>query len=190
MKHLHPKTLFEFVFRIYVFAFLHLYSLGKLLGGQFYTPATIPEDVAASTLGLATNFDLAWTFMGRSYGYILFIGLSQLIGAWLLVFNRTKLLGVAVLIPIMVNIIVFDIFFLDSYGALASAGIYFSMLLAILWFNREQLVASVKTLVGGRQREKRPVKATLYKVGLSLVLFGLIFLVDQLLVNYFGHGKG
>jgi hypothetical protein len=93
MKTIHPKQLLELAFRLYVFVFLNVYGLGKLLGGQFYTPESIPEEVASIPLGVASNFDLAWTFMGRSYGYILFIGISQLLGAWMLLFPRTKLLG-------------------------------------------------------------------------------------------------
>jgi hypothetical protein len=190
MKHLNLRDSLEFVFRIYVFAFLSLYALGKLRGGQFYTPESIPAEVFNSTLGTASNFDLAWTFMGRSYGYVLFIGISQLVGSVLLLFNRTKLLGVAILLPIMVNIIVFDIFFLDAYGALASACIYFSMLLGILYLNKEKVLSAVQALISFPRREKPSWQAILFKVGISLTLFAVIFLLDQLIVNSLGHGKG
>lgn len=43
-------------------------------------------------IGLVPDFELAWTFMGRSFGYILFIGLAEIIGAFLLLFNKTKLI--------------------------------------------------------------------------------------------------
>jgi len=49
--------------------------------------------------------------MGFSFFYILFIGVSQIIGAWLLMWNKTKLLGVMFLFPIMINILIFDLFF-------------------------------------------------------------------------------
>jgi hypothetical protein len=189
-RNLHVSELVEFVFRIYVFTFLNIYAVGKLLGGQFYTPETIPEEVFSTTLGMASNFDLAWTFMGRSYGYILFIGSTQLIGSWLLLFNRTKLIGCAILIPIMVNIIVFDIFFLDKYGALASACIYFSMLLFILLFNKERIVRSVKSLIVSTKTEPHAHGHLMYRIMACVVLFGLFFLLDQWLVNLLGHGKG
>ena len=63
--------------------------------------------IANTTLGEASGFSLAWTFMGHSYFYILFVGFTQLIGAWFLLWNKTKLIGVLILIPIMVNIIIF-----------------------------------------------------------------------------------
>lgn len=52
--------------------------------------------------------------MGYSFAYILFIGVMQIVGAWMLLWERTKLLGVAILMPILVNIVVFDIIFLDT----------------------------------------------------------------------------
>ena len=69
---------------------------------------------------------------------MLFIGIGEIVGALMLLFNRTKLIGTIILIPIMANVIVFDIFFLDKYGALASAILYFAMLLIILYINKER----------------------------------------------------
>jgi hypothetical protein len=184
------KAILEFVFRIYVFTFLNIYAIGKLLGGQFYTPETIPEHVSSTSLGSASNFDLAWTFMGRSYGYILFIGISQMLGSCLLLFNKTKLLGATMLIPIMVNIIVFDVFFLDKYGALASASIYFSMLLFILMFNQGRVISSLKSLINTAPKKANPWKNDVLKITFSVILFLLIFLFDQWLVSLLGHGKG
>ena len=97
----------------------------------------MPEVVANTTIEQATAFDLAWSFMGYSQFYILFIGISQIIGAWCLLANRTKLIEVMVLFPIMINIIVFDIIFLDVRDALVNAIIYFLMLNYILFFNKK-----------------------------------------------------
>jgi hypothetical protein len=190
MKDVNIKEVIELTFRIYVFLFLNVYAWGKLMGGQFYTPDSIPSDVAAMTLGMADNFDLAWTFMGRSYGYILFIGISQLIGSWMLLFNKTKLLGVAILIPIMVNIIVFDLFFLDMFGALASAIIYFSMLMGILIINKTKIIGVIKILTVFPKQQNKSLKMILYKVSATIILMGVLFLLDQTLVNCLGHGKG
>ena len=184
------KETLELVFRIYVCTFLSVYATGKLTGGQFYTPERIPDEVFATSLGMASNFDLAWTFMGRSFGYIMFIGVTQLVGSVLLLFNRTKLIGTSILIPIMVNIIVFDIFFLDAYGALGSALIYFLMLIAILWFNKEKVWTAFTSLIIKKAPDKQSVNGFLYKAMITLALFGLIFLIDQWVVNALGHGKG
>ncbi|MCD6065334.1 MAG: hypothetical protein K0S33_160 [Bacteroidetes bacterium] len=190
MKELKIKDILELVFRVYVFVFLNLYAIGKLMGGQFYTPARMPEEVASLSLGAAGNFELAWVFMGRSFGYILFAGITQLIGAWLLLFNRTKLIGAAILIPVMVNIVVFDVFFLDKYGALANAGIYLAMLLFILLFNKEKVVSAIRALTDFSLKVRIPLKYRIYKICIAIAVFALIFVLNQLLVNLLGHGKG
>src|SRR5262245_16943147 len=96
------QRVIELAARWYVFWFLNVYGLGKIAGGQFYRRGRLPEEVAKTLLGEANAFDLAWTFMGYSFAYILFIGLAEVVGAWLLLWERTKLLGVAVLLPVMV----------------------------------------------------------------------------------------
>ncbi|PTM02023.1 MAG: hypothetical protein DA407_15475, partial [Bacteroidetes bacterium] len=93
------KETLELVFRQCVFIIINIYAISKLLGGQFYMKGKLPAEVANTTLGDASGFSLAWTFMGHSYFYILFIGITQLIGAWFLLWNKTKLIGVVILIP-------------------------------------------------------------------------------------------
>ena len=138
------KNRFEIVLRQCVFIILNIYALSKIFGGQFYMQGKLPLEVAETTLGDASSFSLAWTFMGHSYFYVLFVGITQLIGAWFLLWNKTKLLGVLILIPIMINIIIFDIIFLDVYPALANAIIVFSMLLLVLIFNMN-ITKAIKT---------------------------------------------
>ncbi|MEM6769955.1 MAG: hypothetical protein AAF597_05140 [Bacteroidota bacterium] len=181
------SAIFEFVCRCYVFVFLNLYALGKMVGMQFYRRGQLPTDVATTTLADASAFELGWTFMGYSPGYIFFIGISQLIGAWCLLFARSKLLGVAILLPIMVNIIVFDIFFLDQKGAIVNASIYFLMLLFILWHNRAQVTDAFNSLT---TRHVNPVTAKpdrWVKLAAALVLAGVIFFLDQTLVGIVGR---
>ena len=121
MNQLNLNKIFELACRWYVFLFLNFYGIGKIMGGQFYRRGQLPADVAATTIEQASAYDLAWSFMGYSFFYILFIGISQIIGAWMLLWNQTKLIGVTILIPIMLNIIIFDIIFLDVRDALVNA---------------------------------------------------------------------
>lgn len=188
---LESRTSFlELAARWYVFIFLNIYGLGKIAGGQFYRHGRLPEDVAALRLADAPAFDLAWTFMGYSFAYILVIGLAEVIGAWLLLWERTKLLGVAVLLPIMLNIIVFDAIFLDKYGALASATIYTLLLLLILWWNRERVMQAFAALAPKVESAARPARERAKTIAVAAAAMGLLFAFDQLLVNVFGHGRG
>jgi len=183
------KYVLELCCRLYVFIFLNVYGWAKLFGGQFYTPDNMPNTVLQSTIAEVSNFDLAWSFMGRSFGYLLFIGLSEIIGAWLLLFNRTKLLGACILLVVLVNVIVFDIFFLDAYGALASAILYSLLLLTILWLNRSIIQKVFKTITAKTNILHEGTSKPLLLV-LSLLLMILLFGLDQFVVNLLGHGKG
>lgn len=184
------RAVVELAARGYVFVFLNVYGLGKIAGGQFYHRGRMPEDVANTLLGEADRFDLAWTFMGSSFAYILFIGLTEVVGAWLLLWNRTKLLGVAVLLPIMVNILVFDVLFLDQYGALASATIYTLLLGVVVACNREAVGRAIRELTAPGLSARMPPGRRLRTAVLALVAMALLFAFDQTLVNLLGHGRG
>lgn len=185
MKSLPIPLLFERVSRYYVFIFLNLYGWGKIAGGQFYRKGALPEEVAITALAEASAYDLAWTFMGYSFAYICFIGGSQIIGAWMLLWDRSKLIGVAILIPILLNVIVFDIIFLETKGALVNAGIYFLMLLYILYFNQVRVVGAFQSLVTKSTHALIGNKALFHFC--TLALMGAIFFVDQFLVRLVGH---
>lgn len=181
------RTVIELAARWYVFVFLNVYGFGKIIGGQFYRPGRMPPEVAATPIGEAAAFDLAWSFMGYSFAYILFIGVAEMAGAFLLLWERTKLLGVAVLVPIMVNIVIFDVIFLDSYGALASATIYTALLLLILALNREAVLDAWRALT---RRVEGPPARRFSTVVAALLAMALLFALDQALVNLLGHGRG
>jgi len=190
MKRFDFKEILEITCRLYVFFFLTVYGIGKIIGAQFYTAARIPEEIAQMPIGLVPDFDLAWVFMGRSYGYMLFIGLAEVIGAFLLLFNKTKLIGTFILIPIMVNVIVFDIFFLDEYGALAGATLYLLMLLTIIVINKEKISKLLIELINVKTTPQISFKEKLIKYSIVIAIIVLIFIGDQLIVNLFGYGKG
>lgn len=149
----------------------------------------IPSEVANTTLGEAKGFSLAWTFMGHSYAYILFIGVFQLLGAWFLLWNKTKLIGALILLPIMLNIIVFDIIFLDVYPALANAMIVFLMLLLILFFNKEVVIDIVNKLTNFQSKTSIPFKSRLITFGITILFIVLIFSFDSLIEYWLGASK-
>lgn len=178
----------EWVFRLYVFIFLSIYGFGKLAGGQFYRKGQLPPEVGQLTLEQADSFSLGWTFMGHSYGYILAIGSVQLLGAFMLLFNKTKLLGTLVLLPIMVNIVLFDIVFLEPKGALVNASIYLLMLLGILWFNRLAIQKALKTITTLNSTSTPRFFNHGWKfILLVLLLMAGIFFIDQTLVGLVGR---
>ena len=183
------KETFELVLRQCVFIIINIYAISKLLGGQFYMKGKLPAEVANTTLGDASSFSLAWTFMGHSYFYILFIGISQLVGAWFLLWNKTKLIGVFILLPIMINIILFDIFFLDVYPALANAIIVLLMLFLIIFFNQDRIIDVIHRLTSFQAKSKVPIKRRLLTFGITILIIVLIFTFDSLIEHWLGASK-
>ncbi len=190
MNKINYRETIEIVCRLYVFFFLTAYGLGKVIGAQFYTPDLIPSEIEAIPISQIPNFELAWIFMGRSYGYMLFIGIGEILGAFMLLFNRTKLIGSFILITIMINVIVFDIFFLDKYGALASAILYFIMLLIILYINKTKIMKAIKALTSFDEIEKTSIKEKAIKFSFALLIILVVFAFNQFLVSWIGYGKG
>ncbi len=140
------KKYIELALRFYVCLKISIYAVGKMAGGQFYAKGKLPAQVASQTIQDLGGFELAWTFFGYSYEYVLFIGISQLVGGLLLLWDKTKLIGVAVLVPILLNIIVVDIFFQIPAGALFSAIFYFGCLMIILFLNQAKIIAIAQTI--------------------------------------------
>lgn len=180
------KVTLELVLRQCVFIILNIYAISKLLGGQFYMKGKIPDEIANTTLGEASGFSLAWTFMGHSYFYILFVSVFQLLGAWFLLWNKSKLIGVLILLPIMVNIIVFDIIFLDVYPALANAIIVLLMLFLILFFNKEIVKEIVIKLTNFQSKTSVPIKKRLITFGITILFIVLIFSFDSFIEYWLG----
>lgn len=180
------SSLLELAARIYVWGMISIYGAGKMIGGQFHRRGFMPDEVAQMAIGEIDGFNLAWTFFGYSSVYIYFIGISQLVGGALLLFNRTKLLGVAILIPILANIILVDIVFEIPTGALFNAIVYLSMLGLILYLNREQVMASLAAMLHPAKEEIPNIKLRLVKIVLAgLIVIGL-FTLQTLSMKYTG----
>ena len=181
MKTEHWAKALELAARIHVFLFINVYGLGKINGQQFYRKGHLPPEIAQQSLGDVSSFDLAWTFFGHSTTYILFNGMTQLLGAWLLLWNRTKMIGIAILIPVMLNIVVVDAVF-EVPGAIVSAAIYLGLLLLVLWINRSQVRRALAILTEAPAvtfpRESRWVAA-----GATAGLLVLMLFVEQFLLN-------
>ena len=105
------------VLRYLVAVLIITYGFAKLNGSQF----TILDSELDKPLGQVSGFWLTWYYFGYSQFYGNFIGLAQVLGGVLLMFGRTTLLGACLLLPIIANIILVDIFFSIDPGALLVA---------------------------------------------------------------------
>jgi len=90
----------------YTLAFSVLgYGLSKLFVGQF--PAPHPGRLV-QRFGDASPMGLLWTFMGASPAYVVFSGALETLGAGLLLFRRTTMLGALVLAGVMTNVVLLN----------------------------------------------------------------------------------
>jgi hypothetical protein len=95
------------VVRFFVAFELVRYGVAKLVGMQFY-PRYYRLDTRAADL---SPMALAWTFFGRSYAYQAITGVIEVAAALLLCFRRTAALGACVLLPLMANIVLVNLFY-------------------------------------------------------------------------------
>ena len=173
----------ERIARLYVCLMLNVYGWGKLLGGQFFRKGQLPDAVAHKTIEELSGFETAWTFFGYSPGYIWFIGLAQIAGALMLLHNRTKLFGVFLLLPILTNIIVVDLFYQVPRGAMMSAVYYLALLGWVLYFNRLQIVAALRQLLKPRNSDSRYKRPVWILPVMMAVMAVILFLLEQHVVH-------
>src|SRR5215467_2433377 len=121
----------------YLSAFLlFTYGSSKLLGRQF----TLPPEIALRPVGSLNGYQLAWFYYSYSHTYAVILGLIQLAGGALLLFRKTALLGATVMLPVMTNIVMINVFFHIAWGAMGTSVFIFASMLAVLWRHRDALV--------------------------------------------------
>ncbi len=64
-----------------------------------------------SLVSALTGSELTWKYYGFSYAFAVILAFFQIIGSILLLFKRTILLGITILLPVMLNIVLINIFY-------------------------------------------------------------------------------
>jgi hypothetical protein len=78
-----------------------------------------------------------------------FIGISQIITGLLLLYNRTHLIGALLAIPILVNILIIDITYVQIPGFYWRLPYYLVLDFLILWHYKERMFAAFKNIFNG-----------------------------------------
>ena len=122
--------------------FLLKYGADKIFKHQFYDAE---PNTLFTPVGHLSKDILFWTSMGSSYSYNLFMGIIEIIPAFLLLWKRTRMLGAIISVGVLGNILVlnysFDItvkllsslLFLSSIYILSK---YFNLLWSVLISNQ------------------------------------------------------
>ncbi|MDH7446622.1 DoxX family protein [Aquimarina sp. 2201CG14-23] len=161
------QKILERTLRYFVAFFIFVYGAAKPF--QFGNRSDLPNTPVNELSGM----ELMWSFFGYSQTLPIIIGVLQVLGALLLLSQRTKIIGTLLLIPIMVNIVLFDVFYQVKTGATVNAIIFLMILLILLFFERNKMIQLFKILLS--PSEKNPKRVPLFIT--SAVLAATLFFV-------------
>lgn len=138
-KKINSLTVFGFLYATirYSVAFnLCRFGWAKLFGLQFVVPLTI----ASRPLNQISGEWLTWYYFGHSLTFGIIIASVQIVGAYLLLFRRTLLLGTIILFAFMLNLTLINIFYQVNLGALLQSLIITVGLLFLMLLDYDRLV--------------------------------------------------
>jgi len=132
---------------------LYMYGTSKLLHFQF----NLQSELAPRPIGSLNGYQLTWFYFGVSRVYACILGMMQVAGATLLLFRKTSLIGALAMLPIMVNILLINIFILvNDYGPYVMSMLICISLLTIMWHHRRGLLTLLwSTQTGEAESSKR-----------------------------------
>ena len=167
------------------------YGWSKLTGVQFgiNDPALLNKPLQS-----VDKFHLAWYLFSLDKTFNLSIGILQLIGALLIVINRTAIIGTLFLLPILLQIFLIDLAFTtDVLGPALPMrmGIMILCDLLILAYYKDS-VQAIWQLLSKAEATKSKYKWWVYLLlpvlGLSIdFLFSLLSYPIKLLIMWFTH---
>lgn len=132
--------------RWYLIFYMINYGWSKLTMSQF---GVYDDAILDASLRDADVFYLAWHLYGESHFFNYVTGLAEIVGGILLMFNRTVLLGVLLVLTILGQILIIDISFtMGQHGyalPLRITGMITAALL-ILYYYKDKVIAAYQVL--------------------------------------------
>ncbi|RYU96402.1 hypothetical protein [Emticicia agri] len=101
------QPMLVFLLRMYLAWIIMSYGLAKVFASQF---PQLMANMDARLIELSP-MRVAWAFFGYSKGYQVFLGWGEVIPAFLLLFRRTTLLGALLMVVVLLNVWLINIFF-------------------------------------------------------------------------------
>ncbi len=137
---------FEFGLRLFSGVFVFIYGIAKPWQFAHYADFDVAIDDLTVQLG---GFSLMWYFFAYSGTLPIIVGLFECTGAILLLFSRTKLIGAAILLPVLSTVVLFDFVFEVQAFATANAIAYFSVCLFVIFVERTRFLSAIQALLVG-----------------------------------------
>jgi hypothetical protein len=149
------------------------YGFAKIFKTQF-TTADFIKDIP---LGEVNGFNLTWYYFGYSYTLAVIIALFQIGGSILLLFRRTTLLATLILLPVMVNIVLINMFYNIAVGAFVISVLLTLGLTYLLLLDFEKLKAAFWAVTDKLPAlgQKRPWLKLLVRLLPILAAFGMVY---------------
>ncbi len=125
----------EDALRYFIALDMCVFGVCKFFGLQFNTPLALLDN----PFNTLSDSELMWAFFGHSHTFTLLIATIEIIGGLLLIFRKTRLLGVFTLLPVALNIFFLDVFYNGVVTAVYIA-VEIAGLLYLLWIEYPRLV--------------------------------------------------
>ncbi len=93
--------------RYFIALDLCMFGFQKIFHLQFAIPLGVLDNPFSSLSGE----EMVWAFFGHFYAFTVIIAMTQITGSLMLLFRKTRLLAVIVLLPILLNILLLDWFY-------------------------------------------------------------------------------
>jgi hypothetical protein len=161
------RALFNSILRHFIAYDISLYGFAKIFGNQFptvYSRNDLP-------VGGLSGYDLTWNYFGYSHAFAVILGLAQISGGILLLFKRTTLLGTCILLPIIVNIVLINLFFGIAAGAELNA-FFITLGLLYLLFLRWR---DIKAIFFGKLPDSSTARGRFSKPLIKLLPLAIVF---------------
>ena len=126
------------IIRLWLAVMISSYAFAKFIGTQFSHDLVRDNSLAKDLSG----FDLTWFYFGYSYPFSVIVGLLQLTGSILLLFRKTVFIGVCILLPVMLNIVLINLFY-EISGVAEINAIFFLIALLFLVSLFKQEIKSI-----------------------------------------------
>ncbi|WP_299763850.1 hypothetical protein [uncultured Dokdonia sp.] len=99
---------FIVILRMYLIIQLFIYGFAKVFKGQFPGPSLTR---LLQPIGEMSPMGLAWTYMGHSEGFNMFVGGMEVLGGLLLIPRKTITLGAIVTTGVMLQVLMMNLFY-------------------------------------------------------------------------------
>ena len=129
-------------------------------------------------------FRVSW-YLADHNPFKLFVGISQIVTAILLVYNRTVILGAFMAIPILANILIWNMSFMGLFTPFTiRIPFYLLLIFFILWHYKDRVFLAFQNLAKGTTTKfKYPIWAYLLLLPLGFIL-ELVGALPGALIHY------